>query len=467
MGDAFLKARAAQGILWRTVGAIAVSAALALGGGACVKPLSLEGRRCACTPGFVCCKNTCVHREEASPQRCADPVDGAPSAAQDGASDRSLGPRFDGAAADGAVPGDTAADDGPPRDDHDGGEGTDARACNGIDGRPGCGCGAATGTVGARYFANHYLSGPSLGRIEHGLTFDWKDGSPDPAIGADYFSGVLSASLRPEITDSYTFFLQADDGARLWIDDEVVLDGFLTAKANKPTATAPGTLAASRALEAGRQYKVQIQFIEFSGEASVSLTWQRGGGPRVAIPSCLLTELDPPPITVCSWPPCVPWGADACGKPGGNGVIAHYYSTDPLTGGDGFAQVLHTDSDVPLALDWRWLPDEAPALLYNARFEGALNVPATGEFTFSLAADSPTTLSIGGRQVRADSEGSVSQEARLTVPLVAGPTDVPFTLEYRGKNRPPSSTFVQLRWKGPSTPETTVPLCRLFRPAGP
>src|SRR5439155_21142836 len=136
MGDAFWRGWAATGTGWLRagrVGAVAVGAALALGAGACVKPLSLEGRPCACEPGFVCCKNTCVHREEASPQRCTDPADAAPSVAQDGAGDRSLALPFDGPAADGAAPGDTAADDRPPRADDGGGEGTDAGACTGID----------------------------------------------------------------------------------------------------------------------------------------------------------------------------------------------------------------------------------------------------------------------------------------------------------------------------------------------
>jgi ferric-dicitrate binding protein FerR (iron transport regulator) len=70
----------------------------------------------------------------------------------------------------------------------------------------------------ATYYDREDLSGKSLTRIDATIDFDWGRSSPDPDIGSDKFSARWTGRIQAEHTEPYTFYVIADDGARLWID---------------------------------------------------------------------------------------------------------------------------------------------------------------------------------------------------------------------------------------------------------
>lgn len=74
------------------------------------------------------------------------------------------------------------------------------------------------------YFANVALSGtPKLTRNDQEINFVWNHDSPDQSLPADQFSVRWSRSIIFDSGD-YTFTVTADDGVRLYIDNEKVLD---------------------------------------------------------------------------------------------------------------------------------------------------------------------------------------------------------------------------------------------------
>jgi len=74
------------------------------------------------------------------------------------------------------------------------------------------------------YFANAYLGGdPVLIRNDDRIAFDWEEDAPAPTLPADNFS-VRWTRQRQIEPGWYRFTFHTDDGVRLYVDDELVLD---------------------------------------------------------------------------------------------------------------------------------------------------------------------------------------------------------------------------------------------------
>ena len=69
--------------------------------------------------------------------------------------------------------------------------------------------------LAATYFDNADLTGKSVSRIDTTVNFDWGASAPATGIGADTFSARWTGSVQPTKSETYTFYVQSDDGARL------------------------------------------------------------------------------------------------------------------------------------------------------------------------------------------------------------------------------------------------------------
>jgi hypothetical protein len=110
----------------------------------------------------------------------------------------------------------------------------------------------------AEYYDNISLSGlPVLTRIDPALDFDWGTGSPGLGVPQDDFSArwqrdvILPAGF-------YRFYLQADDGARFWLDDQLLIDAW------------PASLGGTHVIEAhvpGGTYRFKVEYFEVTIDA--------------------------------------------------------------------------------------------------------------------------------------------------------------------------------------------------------
>ena len=73
----------------------------------------------------------------------------------------------------------------------------------------------------ATFFDGYRL--PVGDRTVPGVAFTW-DGSPAAGVGADRFSARFTAVLDAPVTGTYRFATVADDGVRLWVGDQLVID---------------------------------------------------------------------------------------------------------------------------------------------------------------------------------------------------------------------------------------------------
>lgn len=114
------------------------------------------------------------------------------------------------------------------------------------------------------YFANETLSGePVLRREDPQINFDWGFGSPAPQVPVDHFS-VRWTSNQSFAAGTYRFTVETDDGARLWIGDDLVIDQW--------QVQAPTVYTADRAMSAG-QHVLRLEYFERTERAVIRLSW--------------------------------------------------------------------------------------------------------------------------------------------------------------------------------------------------
>ena len=117
------------------------------------------------------------------------------------------------------------------------------------------------------YFPNTAFTGPSsLERVES-VDFNWGVGSPDPVIPADHFSVRWTGGVVPAVSGSYTFATTSDDGVRLWLGDQLVINNWGDHGATTNTSNAIE-------LTAGSRTSLRLEYYENGGGATIQLFWK-------------------------------------------------------------------------------------------------------------------------------------------------------------------------------------------------
>ena len=128
------------------------------------------------------------------------------------------------------------------------------------------------------------LKEPSyLIRIDSFVDFKWGEGSPGIGIPVDGFTVRWTGTVEPYFSDTLTFYTYSDDGARLWVDGQLLIDKWM----NQPAIEHTGRIY----LEGGKRYPIQVEFLEAGGAATMQLWWSSKRLPKAIIPS---TQLYPP-----------------------------------------------------------------------------------------------------------------------------------------------------------------------------
>lgn len=117
--------------------------------------------------------------------------------------------------------------------------------------------------LSAAYFKNKDLEGePVLQRVEPRIEINY-DKNPAPGLPKDNFSVRFTGKFSPPAEGSYEFSIDSDDGARLWIGDQLILDKWGDRQV-KDKATPV-------MLEAGKMVDIKLEYMEGTGGANVKL----------------------------------------------------------------------------------------------------------------------------------------------------------------------------------------------------
>jgi PA14 domain/Fibronectin type III domain len=141
---------------------------------------------------------------------------------------------------------------------------------------------AAVGTgtgLNGEYFAGTGFNDLKLTRIDPQIDFDWKADRAVPGQSIDGWSVRWTGQIEPRFSENYTFIVSSDDGARLWVNGELLIN-----------AWTPGSkkIGAEITLEAGQKVDLRYEFLEVAGGANAHLTWKSDNEPEAIVPTTQL-----------------------------------------------------------------------------------------------------------------------------------------------------------------------------------
>ena len=280
------------------------------------------------------------------------------------------------------------------------------------------------------YCSTMEFGGTLIERVDPQINFDWKNDSPMPGIPPDRFSIRWEGDIETLNAGTYTFHVRSDDGARLFVDNRLLMDNW------RPQAARDNSVSIE--LEAGRRYPIRLDYFDGAVLARVSLSWTPPGGVYQLI------------------------GADRFSQAVGfesplkerNGLQGSYFHGVHLQG----PAVVRVDRSIDFPWTGRELAAGFGVHKYSVRWEGELEAPISGKVTLHTVTNDGVRLWIGDQKRIDEWRGMTATEHRAEVQMVAG-RRYPFKMEYFQDE---GTAEVRLFWSGAGLPRQVVPAEKFF-----
>lgn len=201
----------------------------------------------------------------------------------------------------------------------------------------------------ARYWNNKSFSGdPVLEQLESRIDYDWGTDAPNDAVGDDDFAIRWDRDIDFD-EGLYQFSATMDDGMRVWVDEDMVLDAWFDGRDRTVTVDV---------YIADGEHEITVEFYDNAGTARAKFDWEK---------------VDIRPIPAVNW-------------------HGEYFNNDTLSG----SPVLVRD-DAEVNFDWG---TGSPASNvssdhFSARWRRTVSVQA-GTYYFTVLADDGVRLRVNG-----------------------------------------------------------------------
>jgi hypothetical protein len=139
----------------------------------------------------------------------------------------------------------------------------------------------------ATYYRRPDFTGPTWTRIDPSIDFDWSSIDPLPGFERGNFSVRWTGQFLADYTEVYTFYVLADEPARLWIDGKLLLaiggDNFFFERRE------------STGLAGGERHELRMETFSSGGNAVAKLAWSSPSTPKSPVPPSHLFPSRPTP----------------------------------------------------------------------------------------------------------------------------------------------------------------------------
>lgn len=120
----------------------------------------------------------------------------------------------------------------------------------------------------AEYFNNATLEGKfAFKQTEKKINYSWAGGTEIDDLSKDKFSVRWTGILRSNETSDYDFTLGGDDGYRMYLNDELVIDDWTPGGYRSANFT--------KTLQKEISYRIRIEYYQQGGGAAVNFTWKK------------------------------------------------------------------------------------------------------------------------------------------------------------------------------------------------
>ncbi len=368
------------------------------------------------------------------------------------------------------------------------------------------------------YFNGMNFETPVYSRKDAAINFDWANGSPNAAVSIDDFSARWTGQIQPRYTGEYTFYTSSDNGRRLWVNGQLIIDKWID-----DVAENTGKIT----LTAGQKYNIKVEYFENYGGANMKLEWSSHLQSREVVPTAQLYSNALPAISITApannaafISPAVigitvntsdnggsiakveyyngttkigessaaPFGFNWANVTGGNysikakatdnlgavalsSAVAVVVTVDPTVGtGDGltgnyfngmnFETPVYSRKDATINFDWDGGSPNAAvnADQYSARWTGQVQPKYSGEYTFYVNSDNGRRLWINNQLVidKWIDDWNIDYSGKIT--LTAG-QKYDIKLEYFENN---GGAACKLEWSHASQVRQVIPTLQLY-----
>ncbi len=303
------------------------------------------------------------------------------------------------------------------------------------------------------YYNTKSFSDLKLTRTDERVDFNWKDKSPHSSMGADTFSARWTGQVEPLFSETYNFHTITDDGVRLWVDNQLIVDEFVNRRSTEDTATID--------LVAGKKYDIRMEYYENSGNANASLAWSSDSQSFEIIPSSQLysksidnknnastiVDSNNNSNNMTDKNNSITTGT-------GNGLKGEYYNTKS------FSDLKLTRTDERVDFNWK---DKSPhssmgADTFSARWTGQVEPLFSETYDFHTTTDDGVRLWVDNQLIVDEFVNRRSTEDTATIDLVAG-KKYDIRMEYYENS---GNANASLAWSSDSQPFEIIPSSQLY-----
>jgi hypothetical protein len=239
-------------------------------------------------------------------------------------------------------------------------------------------------------YSTNPFSGPAtLTRTDATVDFNWGTGSPAEGISVDGFTARWFGQVQALGNDTYTFYTISDDGVRLWVNGQLLVNQWVN--------HAPWTNSAEIALSGSTKYDLLLEYYENAGGAVAQLYWSSASGsvpyqpvlqsqlfPLTHVPPTV-TLTSPADPTVVTLPTTVNLGATVTTNLALEINSVGFYTNDVLLTSVATPPYTYAWADPPVGVY-----SVSARVLYN---QSSLASSAASSLTVNSVAQEPVTIS--------------------------------------------------------------------------
>ena len=118
-----------------------------------------------------------------------------------------------------------------------------------------------------------------LSRVDPVIDFTWTNGTM-PDLSNGLYTVRWTGQVQPQFSETYFFAAASDDGCRLWVNDQLLI--------NKWQSQGLTTWTNAIALQAGTRYDLKLEYLQAGGAAQAHLYWYSPSQSEQVIPNTCL-----------------------------------------------------------------------------------------------------------------------------------------------------------------------------------
>ncbi|HEX7577445.1 MAG TPA: PA14 domain-containing protein, partial [Verrucomicrobiae bacterium] len=117
-------------------------------------------------------------------------------------------------------------------------------------------------------------------RIDPVIDFVWGGTNRSPNLSNGLYSVRWVGQVQPQYSETYFFDVRSDDGCRLWVNDQLLIDKWVGQGATDWTN--------ALALQGGTRYNIRLEYLQTGGSAQAHLYWYGADQSKQIIPNTCL-----------------------------------------------------------------------------------------------------------------------------------------------------------------------------------